>query len=718
MNRARLAIACALLGGCHLVNDLTGYEFTGEGGGGGQDQPLYTLRVRVERLSTPLEVTRGDETLIFDTDGSQPFTTPLAAGESFAIELGPLDGQRCTIDPPSGTMASADLEIAVLCTPIVRPQHPEAPRWLDYLAADGLGPCDAATVTRPRDCLHGGEKRAVYVPGAADCNGVSGQDHEQAFVWTCHDEGERVELRAEALAPGKGLAELIDRETLAFLPNAVDITTPSASFSTDLEAWWDNPVRAVDGAQDAPGTIYLVVDDSIPSLVVGADRVAILTDLGAGQPPVVANGRDFVWVEGSGAGDVVMNASSMAVLRNLTAFGEVRVVGSRAPRIQGLTVSGGATCLQLESTIGAAVEGATMARCQRPFQLDQVTGGLATRLSAASCVLAGLVSGSSDFALDDVTLTSFEGPALTVAGSERIHLSRLLIASTDDDGLRMDCTDCSVVAATAMLSTAWGFRFNGGSLHLSNLLAVANGSGMSFENGANVVGRDWVAVSSRNGLGTAVNVSLSGSQVALAGVLKVGGLGMAASCAAQQSSGIEDVTCAAIDQSSFTLQSGNAGGLLGAKVTQDDGENPSDTAGAATFVPSFDWFHFERPTRFWGQDGGSFPDVTNQGACSATSPACRIWDARLRANGAATQQAAVPTPNDVTTFAGQVFLVSALEILDDGLGDDDGYCESQERCLHLPNAGAYQGHGALEELPLGDGAVMGVELWRFADNGD
>ena len=64
------------------------------------------------------------------------------------------------------------------------------------------------------------------------------------------------------------------------------------------------------------------------------------------------------------------------------------------------------------------------------------------------------------------------------------------------------------------------------------------------------------------------------------------------------------------------------------------------------------------------------------------------------------------------------FLQHAVEILDDGIGNDNGLCESGETCLFTPNNGSYQGHGALISAgTFTDGVITGVTLLKYKVNG-
>jgi len=64
------------------------------------------------------------------------------------------------------------------------------------------------------------------------------------------------------------------------------------------------------------------------------------------------------------------------------------------------------------------------------------------------------------------------------------------------------------------------------------------------------------------------------------------------------------------------------------------------------------------------------------------------------------------------------FLRNAVEIMDNGLGNENGLCESNETCLYTPNIGAYQGHGNLISAgPFTNGVITNVTLMKYEFNG-
>jgi len=200
--------------------------------------------------------------------------------------------------------------------------------------------------------------------------------------------------------------------------------------------------------------------------------------------------------------------------------------------------------------------------------------------------------------------------------------------------------------------------------------------------------------------------------------------------------------CSTQDGSDATVAFGSAAGALVGRITTDDAANGADTMGSADHDAIDDWTRFDQPTRGWGLDGTSFPD--HVGNC-ASGDTCRIWDVGL-ASGAATLLGVLSAPADgnaILTHTWNVasltncdaipgavfdsgsstcvstFLRNAYERFDDGIGNENGLCESDETCIVTPNIGAYQGHGSLTSAgSIGTGgAVENVTLMQWDTNG-
>lgn len=65
----------------------------------------------------------------------------------------------------------------------------------------------------------------------------------------------------------------------------------------------------------------------------------------------------------------------------------------------------------------------------------------------------------------------------------------------------------------------------------------------------------------------------------------------------------------------------------------------------------------------------------------------------------------------------QRYMKSAVEVMGDDIGDEDGLCESGDACLYTPNFGAYQGHGTPTTCTFTDGTITGVTMYYHPTNG-
>ena len=165
-----------------------------------------------------------------------------------------------------------------------------------------------------------------------------------------------------------------------------------------------------------------------------------------------------------------------------------------------------------------------------------------------------------------------------------------------------------------------------------------------------------------------------------------------------------------------------------------DSVNTSNTNGQNAYASITDWTNFENPYRTWGPSGtGGFLDKSRVDRCA--SGTCQIYDTRLNVsdtvlrnvNGAFTNGAACPASinasiaaNVITDTSGRTFLKNAVEIIGDGIGNENGLCESGEACIYAPNAGAYQGEGdytAQTCTYTGGNGVINVTMYGYPTDG-
>lgn len=163
------------------------------------------------------------------------------------------------------------------------------------------------------------------------------------------------------------------------------------------------------------------------------------------------------------------------------------------------------------------------------------------------------------------------------------------------------------------------------------------------------------------------------------------------------------------------------------------------------------WTTFENPRRGWVLNNPPAPYPANTQRGSAGDASFAIFDFRPAASGMLHDTLPLPTTADVFTtlrttvnapspdqtfctnaypgttaivvvpsmsYACQAtFLAGAVEIDDDGVGADNGFCEAGDDCVATTNFGAAQGQGALVmqgTVTVGAGAAR---LFRFAQTG-
>lgn len=174
------------------------------------------------------------------------------------------------------------------------------------------------------------------------------------------------------------------------------------------------------------------------------------------------------------------------------------------------------------------------------------------------------------------------------------------------------------------------------------------------------------------------------------------------------------------------------------KITSDDAANTSDASGSSTFTTITDWFSFDNWYRIWGKNG--VIDNDNSREDCASGETCQIWDFRVTTSDTVIRNRSNDGNNANATFANNstcpaavhgnktltdqqttsnTFLINALEIRGDAVGDDDGLCESNESCIYSPNFGVYQVSGdyTSQSCIFQDGTVSGVKMYAYPTNG-
>jgi len=704
---------------------------------------------------------------------------------------------RIGFDPAGDVVSSGRCGVVV-------PTYPLHPGWGDYVAFldptqdrdhQPDTPCDGTEVGGPLACIHGGERRQVRLDGVASCTGLAATDALGAFQWTCRDDSGVAVVSTTGLAAGHGLASLVT--AAGWRSDRVDVTSADGALcSSTEEIWWDTPVRALPDnpgtgvvALDATGVYVLDTSRETSGYALATDRVSVaildgavlsydatagvdcnastgLTAAPDGHCVLTAGATRFLWIEGRIAGDPGA-ANMRGILVRGTAFTRLHRVDVRSTVTAGIDISDAlATTLSDVDEQGSQGNG---------ISLDRFVFGQLRRVRAANNAADG-IHARGDFGVDSLQTTAFttfadivvadnggEGLGL-VCGAHRNITAGVLAVSNGDCGLYSVCNNGSVFThVTAIDNAIHGVRIDSGSNHrVSQVVAASNGGdGFHLEQSTNDLGITSLMSTDNGQFGAVVDVGNTMNR--FDGFLVVGN-NTGGDCRVQgaTSPGLVDVTCTTTgadgssgygaELSTAVLRNGRtAAGAFAAKVTTDDPASPFDNSGTAASVN--DWWALTGRSRAWGRDGSAFPDPTTRGLCTS---ACRIWDWQSVAGGAVADRSGdgatvnepfVPGAACPSAVAGDVvasaalgretlgdgvgdddgycesgeacdspeqYLINAVEVLGDDDGNDDGLCESGERCVYTPDLGAgAQGTELTSPCVFVDGAVTGVRMFTY-----
>lgn len=661
--------------------------------------------------------------------------------------------------------------------------------WMDYVKNDGTTrfnatstACTGSETGGYYKCLHGGAMRIESLPsGNTDCTGVTAMDSLDAFNWVCDTSTTPVRMVSTALNETRNLSDLVDwgtcggtdlspckwkQMTLRIFRNGseIKITPPRYWASNNIMR---RVLTAGNSSLNTSGTIHAIMDNTDRSFTISAKNALVIRPGSkiantSNYPVIAGTSADFSWIEG----EIEQQNSGNACFRVAGNFQVVRNASARGLSSPSFRIQTGANNVFLFNTAVGYASGS------QSFQFDTPNHTTLTKVRAAN---------NTSVLFDTAGTGTVVHNALGIGAS---------VAGVGGSGLNV-----TVLNSTVGLLSNRGYSSsvaNGGGVLMNLLTAQTSLSGIGHSNtkfshfnfAAAHAATSGVLVQTtpahywggllRLGSNTAKNCDTSSVTAALAGLV--------------------DTTCANAGPSDATFTSGiSMAGTFVGRVTTNDTVNSSDTNGAATFASTNNWLYFSNDFRLWGKDGTGIADNTTQGTC--TSGTCRIWDLRLLstdtgAGGApvaynvnalpygnqvyshAWYTATAPTAQsscDASAAIGSTYLASggvcsypgyktsatctaaggnwtsakcastfipnATEFIGDGVGNENGLCESNEVCLFTPNIGVYQGEetNPTVNCPAGttyrwwgktycketfiDGTVTGVTLLRFDTNG-
>jgi parallel beta-helix repeat protein len=625
------------------------------------------------------------------------------------------------------TAPTASLTVEPVIPPPLDPVtalFPANGNWNDYVAGNDWKTatdvaCVAATDTA---CLHGGELRVVVATGQTSCSGLTAADDLGAFNWECDASTNPVRLVSTRLADGKNLSDLIDFVTPGFKANKVTVYANGSTWNTTPSStWWTNPVEINNNGGDliTPSTIYLVTSNPAAAIILYADKIALVIEPGVtitgpntGGNVITSTNNPHLWLEGNIDASAYNYGAYLSTLR----FSMLRKMEVDNGLLGGVV---------LETALNNTLMGVTANN----------TGGTGVNLT-----------NSMNNTLKDVTASNNTVNGVSLGGTKNI-ITSMTASNNGVNGVYLNIASNNTLADVTASNNVNGVNLSNSTNNIITSMTVSNNSGMGvtlFPASNNTIAG---MTASNNNLGvylrtasynTLADVTSSNNATGVylysssfntfSGLLKVGN--NTSNCTVGGTGtnpGLVTGTCAANGNSTATNDNTItlANSFVG-KVTSADVANASDTSGTASFPltsATFDWGHFANSHRGWGGDGSVFPNVGQRGRWAAGTG--RIWDWSLLASDVANRGAlSLPTGDNTMTHTWSdatttTFLRNAVEIAADGIGNDNGLCESGETCRFTPNIGSYQGSGNLVSAgTFTDGSLTGITLMKYATNGE
>ena len=624
--------------------------------------------------------------------------------------------------------------------------------WNDYVSGNDwkTAPDIACDAYNDTACMHGGELRVVVATGQSSCSGLTASDDLAAFKWVCDASTGTPRMVSTGLADGKNLSDLIDFTGGAFKPNKVTVYLNGSSWNTTPSTvWWNNPVEINNsgGNLTTASTVYLVTSNLAADITLFADKIAVvvepgvtITGPGAGGNVITSNNYPHFWLEGnidaSGYNyGVSLTNLHFSMLRNLKVDhgtqGGVVLDTAVHNTIMGVTANntGGTGVYLTNVSKNNIITNVTASNNSvNGVNLYNASNNTLRDVMASNNGSNGVyLNTASNNTLMDVTASNnIEGVYLNTSSNNSLAG---VTASNNTDGVYLNTSsnNNNLSSVTVSNNVRNGVYINNASSTpnyntLTGVTSSNNNVGVYVFNSSSNTFAD--VTSGNNNLGVYLYNSSSNT---FTGLLKVGNTSQ--NCIANlATAGLDSSTCAnnGSSDASLTTDITLANSFVG-KVSSDDVANASDASGTASFPADpavFDWTHFDNRYRGWGLDGSVFPTYADQTG-KWISGTGRIWDWSLLSTDAVDKGVlSPPTGDDTMTHtwsdaSSTTFLRNAVEIAGDGIGNDNGLCESGETCRYTPNIGSYQGSGDLVSAgAFTGGSLTGITLMKYATNGE
>lgn len=562
---------------------------------------------------------------------------------------------------------------------------------LDYYSSVYLGnACVSGDVVDSSECVHLAELKKVSLPSYSSCDGLNAIDYLRLFNWTCTVEGGRVEFKAQGFNQKKSLRDAIDFNSADWKNNKIIILDNGSKITeSSLEPWWQNSIEKVTTQEQAltsDKTVYIYDGDlAVNKVTIGGSSISLIIQKGvsfdgmnsSSSPGINVESSEFVWIEGD--------------LENYPNSAAIGVSNSKFVNLNDLKV--------LNNSTGVNIFGSKFVKLQN---------------SKLAFNYYGLnVSNSSFLTINNNHIYNnlYDGIKF-MSGTLNVRTINNVMAN-NNNGLRVqvDLDGTNYFAFTTVINNqSNGILFlnnqAAGVKYINNIFLQNNGQyGMEYGNGFAASTNTHLSnlLSMNNAKEGFRFLQLDDSSTYVTGHIYNEGTNSAYPAG-------DPVPAILVDRlfdNSTTWEDSLVGEVTSDSVLSFIEKNGSNI--------TLQYLGFQNEDRLWTKKGlAPYPSADQQGNCKSTE--CKLMDTSIRSTasligrasdhtllspqrfrvGAACPDSVDPTDNNnVSTSGPKKFLIYAVEITDDFLGNNDGFCESNERCVWSPNIGAYQGHGDL-----------------------
>jgi hypothetical protein len=774
-NISILLFALLLLPGC-LKAKKSPFDFNSPGGFifgfviGSQGSQTFSISGNITGFTSGSLVLQnnGQNDLTITAPTDKYSFSGLSSGATYLISVkSHPTGMACTLTKSKGTISASITDAHINCTAATANAlytlgDATKSYWLDYVKSDGTSPLDATGTACTGSetgyynaCIHAGEFKKISIPNITSCDGITATDSLSAFNWKCVVASDgSVSVISTGLRGDKGLSDLIDFTSPgSFRNNSVTVLSNGNSLLTSATGkWWDNSIVVNNngGTLNVTKTIYIINNSASTSSAYDLrnSKVALVLQLGLQKPipnsPAIDIDQNFTWVEGSfsgTAGNIVINYSANCkfnVVRNfsaLTAFGNgFAIVNSLSSASYFSNIRG------VNAGTGAA-----------PRVLN---------LNNTKNIINGLTAYSS--AGDLISINNPDNIIMGVIAANGGANGIISAGSTYTNNLYLNTLSANNVSLGVSLTNAGGLIYT----TYSNLISVNHATSIEnlFTRYTKYI--NIIAAHSTTNQYDSNSGGSNTSDITFNGIFKVSGNFCSISASANQGIG---ATCNKLAPSETTTATVNFASLSNSFVGRISADSVTTQTGTllpnSNVISNSAWVTLSNPFRTWGlyDSNSSFPLNTQRGKCAGTANTCAIWDWSLKATDTVArnvnacpngtifdthQWSDTSAPNQAycdANYKGSklngstcvtTFLRNAVEILGDGVGNENGICESSEECLYTPNIGAYQGHSSdstnsSKLIPASQastttttcpdvttgGTITNVKLWKYDTNG-